>query len=100
MDGGPNLLGLRFAEDVLVFGRSRVEAGNLLDAPVEHLDRVGLLLNPDKTVVITNGPQPPHPFATTAGVLLRALPRYAGQKWLGSMLTSRGSKLQDVEKYG
>ena len=97
MDGGPNLLDLRFADDILVFGRSRVEAGNLLDALVKHLDRVGLLLNTDKTVVITNEAQPPQTFATTAEVILRVLPHDAGQKWLGSMLTSRGSKLQDVD---
>ena len=92
-----NLLDLRFADDILVFGRSRVEVGNLLDTLVKHLDRVGLLLNTDKTVVITNEAQPPQTFATTAGLILRVLPRDAGQKWLGSMLTSRGSKLQDVD---
>ena len=43
MDGGPNLLDVRFADDILAFGRSRVEAGNLLDALVKDLDRVGLL---------------------------------------------------------
>ena len=75
----------------------RVEAGNLLDALVKQLDRVGLLLDTDKTVVITNEAQPPQTFATTAGMILKVLPRDAGQKWLGSMLTSRGSKLQDVD---
>ena len=64
---------------------------------MKHLDRVGLLLNTHKTVVITNEAQPPQTFVTTAGVILRVLPRDAGQKWLGSMLTSRGSKLQDVD---
>ena len=59
MDGGPNLLDLRFADDILVFARSHVEAGNLLDALVKHLGRVALLLNPDKTVVITNEAQSP-----------------------------------------
>ena len=78
MDGGPNLFDLRFADDILVFGRSRVEAGSLLDALVKHLDRVGLRSNPDKTVVITNEAQPPHTFRTTAGVILRVLPRDAG----------------------
>ena len=40
MDGGPNLLDLRFADDILIFAQSRVEAGNLLDALVKQLDRV------------------------------------------------------------
>ena len=32
MDRGPNLLGLRFADNGLIFVYSRVEAGNRLDA--------------------------------------------------------------------
>jgi len=34
---------------------------------------------------------------TTAGVNLKVLPRDGGLKWLGSMLTSYGSKLQNVD---
>ena len=97
MDGGPNLLDLRFADDILIFAQSRVEAGNLLDALVKQLDRVGLLLNLEKTIVITNEAPPPQTITTTGGMILRVLPRDAGQKWLGSMLTSSGSKLQDVD---
>ena len=97
MDGGPNLFDLRFADDILIFAQSRVEAGNLLDALVKQLDRVGLLLDPEKTMVITNEAQPPQTITTTAGVNLKVLPRDGGLKWLGSMLTSCGSKLQNVD---
>ena len=96
-DGGPNLLDLRFADDTLIFAQSRVEAGNFLDALVKQLDRVGLLLNLEKTIIITNEAQPPQTITTTGGMILRVLPRDVGQKWLGSMLTSSGSKLQDVD---
>ena len=92
MDGGPNLLDLRFA-DILIFAQSRVEAGDLLDVLVKQLDRVGLLLNPEKTMVITNEAQLPQTITTTAGVNLTVLPRDGGLKWLGRMLTSCGSKL-------
>ena len=74
-----------------------MEAGNLLGALVKYLDRVGLLLNPDKTVDITNETKPPRTITPTAGVILKVLPRNAGQKWLGGMLTSHGSKLEDVD---
>ena len=97
MDGGPNMLDLRFADDILIFAQSRVETGYLLDALVKQLDSVGLLLNPEKTMVITNEPQPPQTITTTAGVNLQVLPRDGGLKWLGNMLTSCGSKLQDVD---
>ena len=53
---------LRFADDILIFARSRVEAGNLLDALVNQLDRVGVIFDAHKTLVITNEAQP---FQTT-----------------------------------
>ena len=42
LDAGPNLLDLRFAEDVLLFAEARVETGGLLGALVKQLDRLGL----------------------------------------------------------
>ena len=48
-------------------------------------------------MVITNEAQPPQTITTTAGVNFKVLPRDGGLKWLGSMLTSCGSKLQDVD---
>ena len=42
-------------------------------------------------------PNLPRPLRPQLEMILRGLPRDAGQKWLGSMLTSRGSKLQDVD---
>ena len=97
MDGGLNFFDLRFADGIVIFAQSRVEAGNVLAALVKQLDRVGLLVNPEKAMVITNETQPPQTITTTAGVTFKVLPRDGGQMWLGSMLTSRGSKLQDVD---
>lgn len=90
---GPNLFDLRIADDILILAHSRVEAGNLLDALVEQLDRVGFPVNPEKTMVIMNEAQPPRTITTTAGAILRVLPRDDGQRWLGSILTSRGSRM-------
>ena len=64
MDGGPNLFDLRFADDILIFARSRHELGQLIDSLMIHLEQVGLLLNAEKTVVLTNEAQPP-PFVAT-----------------------------------
>ena len=90
MDAGPNLLDLRFAEDVLLFTEARVETGGLLGALVKQLDRLGLLFDPEKTTVITDKAQIPD-ITAKAGVIVQVLPRDGGQKWLGSVLTSRGS---------
>lgn len=66
----------------LIFAQSRVEARDCLDVLVKQLDRVGLVLNPEKTVVVTNEAQPPQTVKTTAGVILGVLPRDGGQRWL------------------
>lgn len=40
-DGMPNLIDLRFADDILLFASSSVEAATLLDTLVEELAAVG-----------------------------------------------------------
>ena len=88
---------LRFVDDIRLFAQSRVETGNLCATCVKQLDRVALLLSPEKSMVITNEAQPSQTITTTAGMTLVILPRDGGQKWLGSMLTPRGLKLQTVD---
>ena len=41
-DGMPHLIGLRFADDILLFARSAMEAGKLLGSLVAELSEVGL----------------------------------------------------------
>ena len=62
-----------------------------------HLEQVGLLLNGEKTVVLTNEAQPPPFLATDSGVKLTILQRNVGQKWLGCMLTAAGTRLQHID---
>ena len=97
MDGGPNLLDLRFADDILIFARSRHELAHLIDSLMIHLERVGLLFNREKTVVITNEAQPPPFLATESGLKLTILQRNVGQKWLGCMFTAAGTQLQHID---
>ena len=73
LDAGPNLLDLRFAEDVLLFAEARWSSSWI----------ALVCLIPDITA--------------KAGVIVQVLPRDGGQKWLGSVLTSRGSKLEDLD---
>ena len=56
-DGMECLLDLRFADDILLLAAIEEELTTLLDALVEELAGVGLLLNPAKTVVLTNQAQ-------------------------------------------
>ena len=58
-DGGSKLLDLRFADDLLLFARSKFEAIFMLETLMEELAYVGLCLNAGKTVVLTNEAQPP-----------------------------------------
>ena len=52
-DGGFPLLDLRFADDILLFATSSVEAARMVDALVTCLKEVGLALNASKTKVLT-----------------------------------------------
>ena len=84
-DGMPHLIDLRFADDILRFARSAMEVRKLLDSLVAELWEVGLLLNADKTVILTSQNQPPSTITIDHGVTLRVLPGYVAQKWLGCM---------------
>ena len=53
-DGQPALLDLRFADDILLFAKSYAETVSLLHDLVNALSQVGLILNANKTVVLTN----------------------------------------------
>ena len=86
MDGGPHLIDLRFADDILFFARSRHELGQLMDS-----------LNAEKTVVLTNEAQPPPFLATDSGLKLTILQRNVGQKRWGCILTAAGTQLQHID---
>ncbi|CAK0892951.1 unnamed protein product [Prorocentrum cordatum] len=58
-DGLRPLIDLRFADDILSFAKSAGEAKLQLDALVDELAKVGLVLNAAKTVVMTTEAQPP-----------------------------------------
>ena len=53
---------------------------------------MGLLLNADKTVVLTSQSQPPSTITIDHGVTRRVLPGNVAQKWLGCMLAAYGSE--------
>ena len=91
-DGMPHFIDLLFADDILLFARSALEVGRLLDSLVAELSEVGLLLNADKTVVLTSQSQPPSTITTEHGITLKVLPGNVAQKWLGCMLTAFGSE--------
>ena len=58
-DSDAKLLDLRFADDLLLFARTKFEAIFMLETLVEELAYVGLCLNAGKTVALTNEAQPP-----------------------------------------
>ena len=72
-DGGPTLLDLRFADDILIFATTYIDAGLLLDELVACLSQVGLVLNIDKTKVMTTEAQPPSFLSTPAGLQIEIL---------------------------
>ena len=85
-DDLPKLLDLRFADDILLFARTAHEALFLLENLMQEFEEVGLLLNGDKKVVLTNEAQPPSHLWTRTGIKLQVKNGSGGHKWLGCIL--------------
>ena len=96
-DALDNLVDLRFADDILLFANSGPEVAQILDKFVKAVGKVGLRLNVDKTVILTNEAQPPNTLVTKDGLTLKVLERNQGQKWLGCILTACGSMMQHLD---
>lgn len=54
-NGHNNLTNLRFADDLLIIGRSRAQVTKMLKDLVHEAGKVGLLIHPGKTKIIFNG---------------------------------------------
>ena len=98
-DGGEHLLDLRFADDILVFATSSQQAAYLLDELVVALADVGLILNQDKTKLLTTQAQPPKTITTPGGLSVAVVDRGGCHKWLGCILSGNntGSHRLDLE---
>ena len=98
-DGGEPLLDLRFADDILVFATSSQQAAYLLDELVVALADEGLILNADKTKLLTTQAQPPKTITTPRGVSVAVVDRDGCHKWLGCILSgnNEGSHRPDLE---
>ena len=90
---GSKCVDLCFADDNLIFARSRHELGRLIDSLMIYWEQVGLLLKAEKSAVLTNEAQTPSFLATDSGLTLTIF----GQKWLGCMLTAAGTQLQHID---
>ena len=69
----------------------------LLHDLVTALSQVGLILNANKTVVLTNEAQQPQHLQLPSGERIAILEHNSGQKWLGCILTAQSSKLHHVD---
>ena len=94
-DGGEPLLDLRFADDILVFATSSQQAAYLLDELVVALADVGLILNEDKTKLLTTQTQPPKTITTPRGVNVAVVDRDGCHKWLGCILSGTTREVTD-----
>ena len=92
-----NLVDLRFADDILLFANSGPEVAQILDKFVKAVGKVGLRLNVEKAVILTNEAQPPNTLVTKDGLILKVLERNQGQEWLGCILTACGSMMQHMD---
>lgn len=93
-DGLRQLLDLRFADDILLCTKSEEEARRTLDLLIAALGEVGLILNVEKTVVMTTEAQPPQHLILSSGHRIQILPRSTSHRWLGCMLSAGESQQQ------
>ena len=91
-DGLPPLLDLRFSDDIHLFGSSSRTLLHILDELINCLANVGLHLNASKTVFMTTEAQPPPLLTTKHGAQTKVLEPALGHKWLGCILTAKGSQ--------
>ena len=98
-DGGPPLLDLRFADDILLFAGSAERLGYMLDKLVTSPGKVGLKLNAAKTKALTTQAQPPKTLTTRAGLEIAVLDQSSSHKWLGCMLSTEnaGTRQDDID---
>ena len=78
-----------------------IDASLLLDELVTCLYDVGLILNTDKTKVMTTEAQPPSFLSTPAGLKIEILDQNSCHKWLGFMLSMPTviKKRHDVDEH-
>ena len=72
-DGGPPLVDLRFADDILLFAGSAGQLGYMLDRLGTSLGKAGLKVNAAKTKALTTQAQPPKTLRTRAGLQIAVL---------------------------
>ena len=82
---------VRFADDILLFAKSAHEAGTLLQSLMWHLRQIGLILNANKTKVLTTEAQPPSCLFIPGADPIQVLEREGCHKWLGCMLSTATS---------
>ena len=98
-DGGPTLIHLRFADDILFFSyHGHSDASLLLDELVVCLSHVGLVWNTDKTWVMTTEAQL---LSTPAGLKMEISDQKSCHKWLGCMFSMPTvmKKRHDVDQH-
>ena len=85
MGGDRNLTNLRFADDMLIFAKTEKELLQMLQSSEIALRSVGLDLNVEKTVVITNDGNPTH-IHSLSGERIEVLEQGCSTKYLGARI--------------
>jgi len=82
-------------DDILVFANSGLEVAQIFDRFVNAVGEVGLRLNVDNTVILTNEAQQPSTRVTVDCFILKIGPE-SPAKWLGSVQTACGNMMQQL----
>ena len=91
-DGLMTLLDLRFADDLFPPSKSLQDVAQLLGESARGCSSVGLCPNATTTQVLTTHAQSPSQLITPAGHIVDTVPPNDAHRWLGCLLSCRGSK--------
>ena len=91
-----NLSNLKYADDIMFFGKTVDEITRMVEISVEGFASVGLELNASKTKIITNA-CPDFDFVDIAGDMVEIIQEHSHHKYLGKYLSGETAFRGNIE---
>ena len=91
------LTNIRYADDILLFGKNIDEISDMLEILCEELRAIGLEMHPSKTKVLTSSCPCPFQFLDVDGMMINVLSSMESHKYLGRLITLNPAMRVTVE---
>ena len=81
------LTNVRYADDILLFGKNIDEISDMLEILCEELRAIGLEMHPSKTKILTSSSPCPFQFLDVDGMMINVLSSMESHKYLGRLIS-------------